>query len=170
VTQKYVGPSNWAFLKRVKQHAGERVVLGSGDLFSAPDIVNMLDQTGVDGVTVARGCIGNPWIFREVRALLTGKPLPPPPTVAEQRVVIEEHYRLALDTYGEGVTPRIMRKFGIKYAQLHPQHADVRNAFAAARSSADWLAVLDAWYDPTRAWPPVMRRAHGDLVTTEDCL
>jgi nifR3 family TIM-barrel protein len=63
VKQKYVGPSNWEFLAAVKRHAGEKIVIGSGDLFSAVACVAMLDQTGVDGVSVARGAIGNPWIF-----------------------------------------------------------------------------------------------------------
>ena len=62
------------------------------DLFTAEDILRMLERTGVDGVTVARGCIGNPWIFREARALLAGQPLPDPPTVAEQGRVIREHF------------------------------------------------------------------------------
>ena len=48
----------------------------------------MLTQTGVDGVSVARGAIGNPWIFSQARALLEGHPLPPPPTVYEQREVL----------------------------------------------------------------------------------
>lgn len=160
VAQKYVGPSNWDFLRTVKQHAGQRVVLGSGDLFSAEDIVRMLRETGVDGVTVARGCIGNPWIFAEVRALLTGASLPPPPTVAEQGAVIRRHYALALAAYGEAVTPKIMRKFGIRYSELHPAGDTVRDAFAATRSSADWDAVLAQWYNPDRDWPPP-RRKHG---------
>jgi tRNA-dihydrouridine synthase B len=165
VAQKYVGPSNWAFLKRVKQHAGERTVLGSGDLFTAEDVVAMLAETAVDGVTVARGCIGNPWIFREARALLAGEPLPPPPSLAEQALAIRDHFELTLATHGEQLTPRIMRKFGIKYAQWHPHFEAVRDAFAQARSSADWRAVLDSWYDPARQWPPVVRRSHGDLAT-----
>src|SRR5262249_8435205 len=83
VEQKYVGRSNWEVLKRVKRHAGDRTVLGSGDLFTPYDIVRMFEETGVDGVTVARGCIGNPWIFAEARALLEGQPLPAPPSVVE---------------------------------------------------------------------------------------
>ena len=67
VAQKYVGPSRWNFLREVKQHAGSRVVLGSGDLFTPAACIEMLRQTGVDGVTAARGAIGNPWIFSHAR-------------------------------------------------------------------------------------------------------
>lgn len=158
VQQRYVGPSNWEFLARVKRHVGERVLLGSGDLFTAEDVVRMLEHTGVDGVTVARGCIGNPWIFAEAQALLEGRDLPPPPSVAEQGELIRRHFDLCAEQQGERLAPRLMRKFGIKYAELHPHGGDVRAAFIRARSAADWHAVLDAWYDPQRDWPPGVRK------------
>jgi nifR3 family TIM-barrel protein len=146
VRQRYEGQASWDFLREVKQHAGTRTVLGSGDLFTAQDCLDMMAQTGVDGVTIARGAIGNPWIFREVRALAAGEPLPPPPSLAEQREVIVEHYRLAEQAYGPKRACFRMRKFGIKYARLHPRHEEVRNAFAAAGDRLGWWAVLDEWY------------------------
>ena len=73
VRQRYVGPSQWAFLAEVKRHAGSRTMLGSGDLFSAAACLEMMRQTGVDGVTVARGAIGNPWIFQQARELAAGR-------------------------------------------------------------------------------------------------
>ncbi|MFN7208513.1 MAG: tRNA dihydrouridine synthase, partial [Planctomycetota bacterium] len=88
VQQRYVGPSRWSFLKEVKTHVGkDRIILGSGDLFSAEDCLRMMLETGVDGVTVARGCIGNPWIFEQTRAIFDGKPMPTPPSVHQQRDV-----------------------------------------------------------------------------------
>ncbi|MBU0638190.1 MAG: tRNA-dihydrouridine synthase family protein [Planctomycetes bacterium] len=165
VRQRYIGPSDWSFLRRVKQHVGDRIILGSGDLFSAEDVVRMLAETGVDGVTLARGCIGNPWIFRDARALLTGQPLPAPPTVAEQGRVIRTHYELSVAAHGENRAPRLMRKFGIKYSELHPYSGRVREAFVASRDRNDWLRVLAEWYDPQRDWPPPRRKtAPGDLV------
>ena len=158
VRQRYVGPSDWGFLARVKRHAGGAVVLGSGDLFTAQDIVRMFEQTGVDGVMVARGCIGNPWIFREARTLLAGQPLPEPPTVAEQGRLIRTHFDLTVALYGEKLAPRRMRKFGIKYSELHPSGTDVRDAFVNTQGRDDWLAVLDKWYDPQRDWPPGRRK------------
>ena len=146
VEQKYVGPSRWEFLRQVKQHAGSRVVLGSGDLFTAQACIDMLRQTGVDGVTAARGAIGNPWIFSQARALAAGRPLPPPPTVPEQREVIAEHYRLAEELYGPQRCGRQMRKFGIKYSQLHPYATEVRKAFVAVARPGEWMGVLDKWY------------------------
>jgi nifR3 family TIM-barrel protein len=146
VRQRYEGPSSWEFLREVKERAGQRIVLGSGDLFNPQACLDMLAQTGVDGVSVARGAIGNPWIFREVRALAAGGPPLPPPSLAEQREVILEHYRLAEQLYGPKRGCYRMRKFGIKYARLHPRHAEVRAGFALAKTRQEWHAVLDRWY------------------------
>ena len=145
VQQRYVGPSRWEFLREVKQHVGGRTILGSGDLFTAQDCLDMLRETGVDGVTVARGAIGNPWIFRQARALAAGLPLPEPPGIAEQRELIHEHYRLAEQLYDDRCGP-LMRKFGIKYSALHPRHDTVRAAFTRVRDRSDWEQVLNTWY------------------------
>jgi tRNA-dihydrouridine synthase B len=156
VVQRYIGPSRWEFLTEVKRHAGSRTVLGSGDLFSPQACLDMIRTTGVDGVTVARGCIGNPWIFAQCRALAEGKPLPPPPSVFEQREIIREHYRLAEQIYGPNHFGRQMRKFGIKYSRLHPQALDVRNAFIAVTHTHELETVLQRWYseDLPGRYPP----------------
>lgn len=146
VEQRYVGPSRWEFLRDVKQHVGDRVILGSGDLFTAQDCLDMMQQTGVDGVTVARGAIGNPWIFQQARALYAGEPLPPPPTLFEQRDVIQEHMRLADELYGEKRGLGHMRKFGIKYSFLHPDLTEVRSKFTKMRTLEDWYAIRDQYY------------------------
>lgn len=170
VKQRYVGPSRWGFLERVKRHVGDQLIFGSGDLFSAEACVRMIRETGVDGVTIARGCIGNPWIFEECRALWHGAPLPDPPSIARQRDAIARHFDQAIAYYGESLAGRVMRKFGIKYAEHHPLARQVRDAFIAVQSPADFLGVLDAWYNPAADWPPVVRReGHGDLIAAGAC-
>ncbi len=146
VKQRYSGPSQWEFLRELKAYAGTRVVLGSGDLFSAQACLDMIEFTGVDGVTVARGAIGNPWIFAQCRALAAGQPLPNPPTLHEQREVIAEHYRLAEELYGTERCLPDMRKFAIKYSQLHPQHVEVRADFCKVKLAGTWRDVLAKWY------------------------
>lgn len=145
VQQRYIGPSRWEFLRDVKQAFPDRVILGSGDLFTADDCLRMIRETGVNGVTVARGAIGNPWIFTQARALSRGQ-VPQPPTLAEQRDVLSEHFRLAEFLYGADRCGPLMRKFGIKYAAQHPQAESVRDAFIRVRHLADWEAVLRDWY------------------------
>jgi len=145
VRQRYEGKSSWQFIRQAKQHAGSKTVLGSGDLFTPQACLEMIEQTGVDGVTAARGAIGNPWLFRQARALAAGEPIRPP-SLDEQREVIAEHYRLAEEAYGPRRCCRVMRKFGIKYAKLHPQPQAVRDAFVAVANSGEWQEVLNKWY------------------------
>ena len=105
----------------------------------------MIEQTGVDGVTAARGAIGNPWIFQQARDLAAGRPMRIP-TLQEQREVLAEHYRLAEEVYGPKRCSRLMRKFGIRYAKLHPQKDAVRSDFIAVKSGQEWQRVLEQWY------------------------
>jgi tRNA-dihydrouridine synthase B len=146
VKQGYIGPSRWEFLRRVKQHVGKRTILGSGDLFAAEDGIRMLEATGVDGLSIARGAIGNPWIFRDLAALLDGRKAPPLPTTFEQREVLQEHIALLMEHYPAGGVIGLVRKFSLKYAKLHPHYEAVRNAFATVKSFEEWNAALQRWY------------------------
>lgn len=145
VEQRYVGPSNWDFLREVKRHAGARTILGSGDLFTPKACLEMLRYTGVDGASVARGAIGNPWIFTQVRDLAAGRAITYP-DVAEQRRVLALQRDLTQLTADETRTLSIMRSFGIKFARWHPQMDEVRVAFAKTRLLSEWQQVLDQWY------------------------
>ncbi|HBO43649.1 MAG TPA: tRNA-dihydrouridine synthase [Planctomycetaceae bacterium] len=146
VEQRYRGKASWDFLGEVKRRAGNRTVLGSGDLFTAQACLDMMRQTGVDGVTVARGAIGNPWIFAQARAIFEGNPLPPPPSLFEQRGAILEHYRMAEEIYGSWRCGRLMRKFGIRYAALHPHSEEVRRAFIEMHRPEQLSGLIERWY------------------------
>ena len=128
-----------------------RVILGSGDIWEAGDIFRMMAYTGLSGVSVARGCIGNPWIFRQARDLMAGRE-PSLPTIAEQRKVLEDHFALAMSVNRsmvrspESHTGKTMRKFGISFAQHHPRSEEVRLRMIAVSTLADWRAVLDDLY------------------------
>jgi len=145
VEQKYVGPSNWGFLRELTRRRPDRVIFGSGDVWSAEDIFRMIEYTGVHAVSVARGCIGNPWIFRQARALMAGEP-PAPPSIAEQRDVLEAHFRLSRAVNGERKASLLMRKFGVRFAAHHPESEEVRTRFIHVKSTDEWIAVLDQWY------------------------
>lgn len=150
VEQKYVGPSRWEFLKEVRQAFPDRTLLGSGDLFTAADCLRMIRETGVNGVTAARGAIGNPWIFLQAQDLIAGRLELEPPDVNEQRRVLELHFRLSEDVYGVQDAACRMRKFGIRYSGWHPEADSVKAAFVGIRSFADWKQVLERWYGENR--------------------
>lgn len=152
VAQKYVGPSRWDLLRDICRARPDRVIFGSGDIWTAGDIFRMMAYTGVSGVSVARGCIGNPWIFRQARDLMAGRE-PKAPTMAEQRAVLMEHFELALGwnrvvlRHPDAQTGKMMRKFGIRFAQHHPDSEAVRRRMIAVGSLDDWRAVLEDLYD-----------------------
>ncbi len=146
VEQKYVGPSNWDFLREVKQHVGDRTIIGSGDVFTAQTCLDMLRHTGVDGVSVARGAIGNPWIFRQTQDLAAGRE-PFSPDLTEQARVLRMQLDLCQQIYDEKKSLATMRKHAIKFSRQHPQSEETRIAFAAAKSIDAWLAVLEASYE-----------------------
>lgn len=145
VRQKYTGRADWDFLRRLKRRYPDVPLLGSGDVFTAQDALRMYRYTGVDGVWIARGAIGNPWIFREFAALAANRPIPPP-RIQEQRAALLEHFHLAIPIYGPEQTSRRMRKIGIQYARLHPNEAEVRREFIGVQSPADWWSVLQRHY------------------------
>ncbi len=145
VEQKYTGPGRWEFLSELTARHTDRVIFGSGDVWTVNDIFAMIDQCGVSGVSVARGCIGNPWIFRQAREMMAGRN-PTPPTIGEQRSALLEHFELAKVLYGENVTSRRMRKFGIKFAAHHPQADVVKAEFIRCSNSAQWSAVVEKYY------------------------
>jgi nifR3 family TIM-barrel protein len=171
VEQKYNGQAHWPFLREVKKRYPDRTILGSGDVFTAQDVVRMLDETGVDVVWIARGAIGNPWIFEHAAQLLGSgfrvqasvkEPAPNPepqtlnpPTIHEQRDALAEHFAIAMQIHGEQLAGRRMRKMGIKYSRFHPEGALVKSEFISVHSLRDWSNVLEKWYsaDGPGVWP-----------------
>ena len=150
VEQKYVGPSRWDPLKALVDRNPERIIMGSGDVWDVNQIFRMIAYTGLSGVSVARGCIGNPWIFRQARDLLEGRE-PRDPTIQEQRAVLEQHFELALAVNKNFRDPELhtaknMRKFGIKFAAHHPKAQEVKKSFIYVKSLDDWRVALDEWY------------------------
>lgn len=154
VVQGYNGRSRWDFLQQVKARWPDRTILGSGDVFTAEDAVRLRKQTGVDIVWVARGAIGNPWIFEDAARLLRGETISPP-SVHDQREALREHLGLSLEIHDEALAARRVRKMGIKSSRFHPGAAEVKQDFIAARSLAECRAVLDRHYAVDRAgvWP-----------------
>ena len=151
VAQKYDGRASWDVIAQVKQRFPELVVFGSGDLFTAEDCMAMLRRTGCDGVTIARGAIGNPWIFRECLALWHGKAKPAPPTVLEQGELFHRQYQLALQQYGPRRAGKQMRKFGIRRAHLHPRADELRRAFISLTTPGQWQELLQRFFGAAEA-------------------
>jgi tRNA-dihydrouridine synthase len=145
VQQRYLGPGRWSVLTDLRRRYPDRLMFGSGDIWNVDDIFAMLETTGVTGVSVARGCIGNPWIFRQARQMMAGEPASAP-TLAEQREVLLAHFDLAVNLHGEASGSRIMRKFGIKSPGHHPEPERVKADFVRCGSTPEWRQVIDQHY------------------------
>lgn len=195
VEQKYLGQARWAFLADLKRRYPDRTILGSGDVFTAEDAVRMLRETGVDVVWIARGAIGNPWIFRQAAALASDTIADLPvdaqrsafnphseirypqsallaaPSIHEQRDALAEHFAIAMQIHGEQLAGRRMRKMGIKYSRFHPQAAEVKSDFINVRSLRDWTAVLDRWYatEGPGVWPDPKAADEVNEDATQSC-
>jgi nifR3 family TIM-barrel protein len=146
VVQRYKSFPDWDVLAQLKVRFPHQTIIGSGNLFSAKAVVQKLQQTGVDGALIARGAIGNPWIFEEIRALLAGSPLPPAPTVDEQGEVILQHFDEMLKDYPEGKAIGLFRKFTVRYARRHPEKNKVQMDLMAAESDAQLRGAMKKWY------------------------
>lgn len=150
VVQKYRGPGRWEFLVDLVQRHPDKIIFGSGDVWSVDDIFAMLEITGVHAVAIARGCIGNPWIFRQARQLMAGEP-PALPSLDEQRRALLDHFELSIALHGEKKASKMMRKFGIKFSAHHPDAEAVKMEFIRCTSVAEWHAVIARHYGPAGA-------------------
>ena len=145
VKQKYQGPGKWEFLTDLVKRNPDKIIFGSGDAWTVRDIFAMLELTGVHAVAVARGCIGNPWIFRQARQLMNGE-RPATPTIDEQRRALLEHFELSVALHGEDKASKMMRKFGIKFSVHHPDAESVKLDFIQCKSVEQWREVIERHY------------------------
>ncbi len=123
--QYYTGRADWDIIREVKQ-AVDIPVIGNGDVFSGQDAIDMMEQTGCDFVMIARGALGNPWIFAQAKALWNGDKLPQSPDIAQKREIIEKHFSDLLDLKGEYAAVREMRKHMGWYLKGMPGAAAMR--------------------------------------------
>ena len=125
--QYYTGQADWDIIRDVK-NAVSIPVIGNGDIFKGEDAVKMRDYTGCDGIMVARGAKGNPWIFRQILHYFeTGEHLPKPPA-SEVAQMILRHARMMLEFKGEYIGIREIRKHAAWYTAGYPHGARLRVA------------------------------------------
>jgi nifR3 family TIM-barrel protein len=142
VCQRFTGSANWEFLSEVKKRFPRTIIIGSGDLFSVDTIKTNIKNTGVDGAVIARGAIGNPWIFNQLRE---GEDFIAP-TLEQQGMVIFKHFNLVRKLYGDKKAVTYFRKFAIAYCKLHPLRRKAQKSLFSANTTEEFLAAVKEWY------------------------
>jgi tRNA-dihydrouridine synthase B len=142
-TQGYGGTVDYRSIREVKA-ALSIPVIASGDNVSLPAVQKMLAETGCDGVALARGALGNPWIFREVKRFYQHGELCPAPDPAERMAVMERHLRLLTHHYGEKRGVVVFRKFFIWYTRGLKGMKPLRDKVFRADTIEEVLATIEA--------------------------
>ena len=141
--QYYSGKADWDVIKDVKS-AVSIPVIGNGDIFSAKDAKAMREYTGCDGLMIARGARGNPWIFREIKEYLEYGRIIEKPTINDIREMIIRHAHMLVDYKGEYTGIREMRKHIAWYTAGLPHSAELRRMCNQIENMDDLVETVNA--------------------------
>ncbi|MFQ8603180.1 MAG: tRNA dihydrouridine synthase DusB [Anaerovoracaceae bacterium] len=141
--QYYEGKADWKAIAQVKESV-KVPVIGNGDVFTGEDAVRMLNETGCDGVMIARGALGNPWIFKEANALWRGEEKPAPPTDNEKIHMAINHLALISAHKGDNIAVREMRKHVGWYIKGMKGAAAVRRQANQAVQALEMKKLLES--------------------------
>jgi len=145
--QHYAPPAHWDRIARLRDQVTSIPVLGNGDVFTAQDALDMVAATGCDGVVIGRGCLGRPWLFRDLQAAFTGQPVPPPPRLGEVADTIRRHADLVVEWQDGEERLAHFRKHLAWYLKGYPVGSSVRADAGHVSTRADVEALL-ARLDP----------------------
>jgi nifR3 family TIM-barrel protein len=152
--QFYSGRADWSAIGELKAALEHVPVLGNGDIWAASDALRMMEQTGCDGVVVGRGCLGKPWLFRDLADVFAGRQVQPAPPLRDVVPVMKKHARMLVEARGdEGFAVRDFRRHTGWYMTGYPVGGTARKRLAMASSLAELDALLDA-LDPCAELPP----------------
>ncbi len=140
--QRYSPPVDLAAIARLVEAVGVPV-LGNGDVWEARDALAMVARTGCAGVVVGRGCLGRPWLFRDLQAAFEGREVPPAPSLGEILDLLVEHAELLVDFFGPVVGLRELRKHTGWYLQGFPVGGARRRALNQVSSLDEVHALLE---------------------------
>jgi nifR3 family TIM-barrel protein len=151
VAQAYSGAADWDAIAALVDHV-DIPVLGNGDIWEAADAVRMVEQTGAAGVVVGRGCLGRPWLFRDLAAAFAGEEVQVLPTLGEVRTMMRRHAELLSEHMGEERGCKEFRKHVSWYLKGFRAGGSLRHSLALVDSLAALDALLDE-LDPDEPFP-----------------
>ena len=149
--QHYSGSADWQAIAELAAHVCIPV-LGNGDIWEAADALRMLDETGCAGVVVGRGCLGRPWLFRDLAAAFAGRPAPTLPTLGEVATMMRRHAQLLVHYMGEERGCKEFRKHIAWYLKGFRAGGELRLSLGLVDSLTTVDALL-ARLDPAEPFP-----------------
>ncbi|HEY6877364.1 MAG TPA: tRNA dihydrouridine synthase DusB [Polyangiales bacterium] len=155
--QLYDGQADWSAIGELKNAVRTIPVLGNGDIWEAHDALRMMRATGCDGVVVGRGCLGRPWLFRDLADVFHGREPGNPPNLGEVVDVMLTHARLLAGWLGEAHAMRMFRKHSTWYTKGFRGSAELRNKLVHVTTMAELEAAL-ASADASTPFPPSAMR------------
>ncbi|HIJ36757.1 MAG TPA: tRNA dihydrouridine synthase DusB [Deltaproteobacteria bacterium] len=145
VSQGFSGKAQWQIISLIKRNVTIPVI-GNGDVFKPEQAMEMIHETGCDGVMLARGAIGNPWLFRQILELEKGC-TPSTPSFEERRSVMLEHFGLLCENMGELRASRVMRGLLLWYTKGLPRSSRFRGAFTGIRDLNTMISAMDEYFN-----------------------
>jgi nifR3 family TIM-barrel protein len=165
--QLYDGHADWEAIAHLKRQVTRIPVLGNGDVWEAEDALRMMRGTGCDGVIVGRGCLGRPWLFRDLADVFEGREPSDPPDFGVVADVMLEHARLLTAWLGEGAAMTSFRKHATWYTKGFPGGAALRERLMRVRAVAELASIL-AGVDRRLPFPPdAVRVPRGKTAGTQ---
>ena len=155
--QLYSGPARWEAIAELKSAVRTVPVLGNGDIWEAADALRMMAETDCDGVVIGRGCLGRPWLFRDLADAFAGRSLQTPPSLGETASLVQRHAEALCDAFGEEAGMRRLRKHTSWYLTGFPVGGERRRLLSRV-ATLEELATLLGDLDPEVPFPPEAHR------------
>lgn len=142
----FSGQADWERISAIKPHLRRIPLIGNGDLDSAAKVLEAFRRYAVDGVMIARAALNKPWLYAQAAAAVRGEPIPPDPTLAEQRALMLHHFELVRQRFGDEKASVLMRKYACCYAQGRPGAREFRKQVATIGSPAAFYEVVERYF------------------------
>ncbi|HMP07516.1 MAG TPA: tRNA-dihydrouridine synthase [Lacipirellulaceae bacterium] len=140
------GNADWDRISAIKPFLRRIPLIGNGDLDSPEKVVDAFRRFAVDGVMIARAALTKPWLYAQSAAAIRGEPVPPDPSLHEQRALMLHHFELVRRRFGDQRAAVLMRKYACCYAQGRPGAREFRKHVATIASPAAFYAVVDQYF------------------------